>query len=310
MFQTLSIESLILIVTLMVVSICMGRAVQRSTHFIYPHDVISIGIIAVCVLDIALTFLSIVEITPWSEDYWAFILCGYFVGFWASSRREYIHLLVIGGNAKSVQAQDRIENKWNRRFSKRAGVYMPYIVPYKVGDQGYIQLQTNKELLKRWILGIETTVETNGELKPINSIGIAHPFFPIPWMEFIPVELFNIESSPMPGRIKALRYNAKILIAPRGMCSSLEMLFSVDAHRRDVLAVHNARAELYNATYKVPRVIAEETSRLLTRAMLGSSVGMLLHEESQKHAKQGDAEDSETLKSAKSRFKRIRRSRQ
>ncbi|MFA6804246.1 MAG: hypothetical protein WCR24_07155 [Candidatus Methanomethylophilaceae archaeon] len=235
----------------------IGAKVQRATKFILPIDVFSLMLFILCGLDV----FVLDDQTPWSIQYWLFVIGGYFIGYLASSRKEFFNLIDVHLGTSSID--------------------IPYIMPYRHDGKQYIQVQKNRELLKRLIFGIENEVETNGELKAKWQVKISHPYYPVPPLDAIPVET-AINEPPTLVRtdklIKCKQYRTKIIIAPAGMCTKLDMIAKEDAHELDIKTNIGLRNQLLRTKETVYRETMNDASRSIQDALYDSKPGVQLHE--------------------------------
>jgi len=284
MMFDLGLLSVCIVLIVFAVSMAIGKGVQATTHFLWPHDVISILIISVSAGDILYRLVAGVEALPFHPYMWMFVWIGYFGGFITASRHDYVHILNIrAALSDAISLEDMEKNSWMRKFIKKkgAGIFMPYIVPYQIGTTWYIRPQTNRDLLKDWIWGIKCDVDTNASLKPSMDFNSAHPFFPMPKIAFLPVEVFNtdVEIIRKNKRIQCKHCTVTILVSPLGMSNSLDVLFNhLLAHQRDIVAVHKAQKEKLKAELDIPRVVSDQLVKTITSACLDSAPGVMLYQ--------------------------------
>lgn len=119
-----------------ILSVCLGSAVQKKSHFLYPIDFITISVIIVCIA-CACMFPSL--------EYWAcVVVAGYITGY------------IIAGRAVPLFYQyidpDTANNK------------LDYWIVYKINGQTYIADQSNREFVKR-LLGIHHKLYSDVPIK-------------------------------------------------------------------------------------------------------------------------------------------------
>lgn len=310
-FDNMGLLTVLLVLIAFGGSMALGRTVQAKTHFIWPHDVISICLILVSATDIIYRLFAGLDALPWHPYLWAFIWLGYFGAFFLAGRKGYIHLLTVRGVMNTSMTPDEIErSKFMKKFSKkkrsRTGTHVPYIVPYQIGTIWYIRRQTNRDLLKDWIFGIKCEVETNSDLKVTQDLTVAHPWYPIPSVEVLPVELFNVKTEEVKiGRFKLKVHTVIIIVAPSGMATSMEVNMNLAAHQRDVMVVHKAESEKIKAQLEIPRIVADQYAKTVTVATLDSAPGVKIYEAC-KELEKLEKEEAKPSENSKM-IKRIRR---
>ena len=177
----------------------------------------------------------------------------------ASGYRQYIHLLDIHAGTRSAT--------------------MPYIVPYKVGNVWYLQLQSTKEHAKRVLFGINSPIETNGDLRATWQWTASHPYFPIPALYCLPVEVVELDRHEIVRKdrwIKCKKYNPLILIAPASMCTKLDLIKTMEAHEQDVRANNSLTAELIQTKHHASRRAMAEITSTVSRALYDDSPAAML----------------------------------
>lgn len=264
---SINIGSLILLLIVMSVFVLLGRMAERSSHFIWPHDFFSalIYIIATVLLLVSV-YVQQISWLPWELVVTALI--GYVVGFLASGYRQYIHLLDIHAGTRSAT--------------------MPYIVPYKVGNVWYLQLQSTKEHAKRVLFGINSPIETNGDLRSTWQWSASHPYFPIPALYCLPVEVVELDRHEIVRKdrwIKCKKYNPLILIAPASMCTKLDLIKTMEAHEQDVRANNTLTAELIQTKHSASRRAMAEITSTVSRALYDDSPAAMLMQINDKQRK-------------------------
>ena len=308
MLGSLDTVTLVLILILIGISLGAGRLVQEKTKFIWPHDVVSICLLMVSVVDLIYAMGVDIDATPWHPFIWLFVWLGYFGGFAAGSHKDYVHLLLVRSDMDSEMTQEEIESiQWMKRFHKKtgAGITMPYIVPYKIGTKWYLRRQTNKDLLKDWFFGILTEVETDADLRASQEFTASHPWFPIPSIMYIPTEIFDVKWEIVrKGKMfECRRYKVRIVVAPAHMANALEIAIRMRAHQKDVLAVQEARRDKLRAEFDIPRQVADEMMTTFTHAVLKTAPGVKLYEASQELKKDGQKEPDDLKRIRKKLFR-------
>ncbi len=250
---------LFLILITAAISFVFGRQVQRYTHFLWPHDFISDIVYITFFADIVSIIFRGVTVTPLPMPLWAVVLVCYLLGFWAASYKAYLHMLMV---------------------STTGDLEMPYIVPY-INKEAVqcLQLQTNRELLKRLIFGIHTEIETNcpSVLREVRTISIPHPWYPIPLVGFIPTEVYKKDFKlERHAWWQMKHYTAMILVAPEGMATTLEIMYRLGAHQKDIEANYKMRVEMYKAKYTEERDVLNQVSDAVVASRFASSSGIKL----------------------------------
>lgn len=247
---------MIMIVTaLMAAAFIFGIRVQSSVHFIWPKDFVSLTLYMVCAIDlIALRMIGIQLFEAWL---WVPVLTAYLIGFFFSSIDCHIML------ATPLLAAQRMP--------------MGFIVPYWVGDEQFVQDQTNKALLKRLVFNIEHKIICNVRLEPDWEIPIRHPYLPMPKIKVLLVDSI-IDEEPEIVRegkwIKCIRYTTRIVVAPASMHSKMDMMMIENAHATDVNENIRLSAELLKVKQSSYRESMAAAADLLCYATVDATPGM------------------------------------
>ena len=237
-----------------------GGLVQRKTMFVWPHDFVTIILLVFVIADTLLSVVPIIDdVTPHDPIWYVAVVVGYFAGFIVSARRNYKMLMPISFAMRKI------------------GIY--YVVPYKHDNKWYFQDQKNRELLKRWIYGIEHEVETNCNFDETWEIEIISPFFPLLRWKIIPIDTIYDDQRKVVREdkiIKCWEYKTHVLVAPPTMASKIDMLYIEGAHEHDILEVNRMRNELMKEQQTTQRIALTVASDTLTYATVESAPGAQL----------------------------------
>lgn len=245
----IDIGTLTIMLIVMAAFIFIGRMAERSSHFIWPHDLYStiVYILSGCAI---LVSIYVSELSWLPLEMVVVALAAYIMGFVASGYRQYIHLLDIHAGTSSAT--------------------MPYIVPYKVGNQWFLQIQTLKQHAKRVIFKISAPIETNGDLRATWRWQAAHPYFPIPELYCLPIEVMDLERFDVvrkDKRIKCKQFNPLILLAPAAMCSKIDLVMTMEAHEQDVRANNILTTKLIKSQHKASREAIAQMASIATSSL-------------------------------------------
>lgn len=259
----IDVGTLTIMLIVMACFILLGRMAERSSHFIWPHDLFS-TIVYIAAGGAIVLAVYVSEMSWLPLEMVIVALAAYIMGFVASGYRQYIHLLDIHAGTRSAT--------------------MPYIVPYKVGNQWFLQIQTLKQHAKRVIFSIQAPIETNGDLRATWQWEARHPYFPIPALYCLPIEVMDLERSETVRKdrwIKCKQYNPLILLAPAAMCSKLDLVMTMQAHEQDVRANNDLSAELIRTKHQATRQAMSNITATVTRALYDDSPATQLYKLSQ-----------------------------
>jgi hypothetical protein len=250
----LEIESLLVIILAFAAFAILGRICERRANFIWPHDAytMEIAVVFTAVICIGYTIPEIGNSIPWT-----LIIIGiasYLIGFIAAGFHRYLHLLDI---------HDDLHIK------------MPYIVPYKLGNDWYIQRQTLKESLKNQIWPeSRSKVNTNGDLRATSDFTSWHPFFPIPTMDYLPVEKYEqdrFEYITTAHGIRLKKYVPLIVVAQAGMAKKTDVMLNLQAHEEEHIINMRLQSECTRAYVMSGRRAVVETTHTVTKALSESA---------------------------------------
>lgn len=250
------IYMLIVIVTvIMAVAFVVGIKIQTITHFIWPKDVFSFILVMLAVADIF--FVRNAGIVLFEEWFWLPAAVAYLLGFLFSSAGCYLFI------ATPMLAARRMP--------------VGFIVPYWVGDEQFVQHQTNAALLKRLLLGIEHRVICNARLEANWELPVRHPYLPIPTLQVMIVDSM-IDDDPEiireGKRITFLRHTTKITVAPGSIKSKMDMIMIEDAHTNDVNENIKLSSELLRVKQSSYRQSMAAAADLLCYATVDATPGM------------------------------------
>lgn len=247
MIVEIDLLSLGLTVLLFTVFILIGAAVERSAHFFWPVDFISVMFYIT-----GLTFVAVLtmlgEVIPWELA--GVSLAAYLVGYVVSSRRKHINLFKVNARVRQIT--------------------VPYVMPYKNGDQWFLQFQSTKEHAKRVLFGVTSKLTTNWDLKDQWAIEFDDPIFPTIKMKTIITEIYNDKEHcafeiVKKGPFTLKKYTPEIFVSPQGMSNCLELISAFDAHYKDIITNLNLTAELMAEKHQSETKNHKNTTDLLMR---------------------------------------------
>ena len=148
-----AVEVVVLSTVVALVGVVVGAKVQRMARFIYPTDVFTIAVVAWILAD---TVFSVSGLDPFW--YLPFLL-GYVVGYLIVGRTSYIMV-------------------WETELGDKRVTMRPWVV-WSEGGCSYLQIQSNRALLRRLVFGVKHDVVANGPLNADWQIVSKYPMFPV-----------------------------------------------------------------------------------------------------------------------------------
>lgn len=218
---------MIVMTTMVVVlGVAMGAVVQRKTYFLYPVDAftmilaafIAVQVLAQYVPPMALAFIGV-------DSYWYVPLAiGYIAGYVVSGRTRYIMI---------------------RCFNPDKTTLGEHWILYTHDGRTYRQEQSNRELFKRLLFGVEHEVVSNADLVPDWDDVTSYPLFPEFRKKFLMAEWWETYELPPEKRSRFVRrLNAVVEVEPklylRRYVTSVRVARGSMVSRMDL--VHDAKA--------------------------------------------------------------------
>lgn len=218
---------MIVMTTMVVVlGVAMGAVVQRKTYFLYPVDAftmilaafIAVQVLAQHVPPMALAFIGV-------DSYWYVPLAiGYIAGYVVSGRTRYIMI---------------------RCFNPDKTTLGEHWIIYTHDGRTYRQEQSNRELFKRLLFGVEHEVVSNADLVPDWDDVTSYPLFPEFRKKFLMAEWWETYELPPEKRSRFVRrLNAVVEVEPklylRRYVTSVRVARGSMVSRMDL--VHDAKA--------------------------------------------------------------------
>lgn len=191
------VSTIILVTSVVVAGVLFGALVQRKTYFLYPVDIFTVLMVVFVLIQVAAGAegpLSVVSIGV--DVYWYLpLLLGYVAGYIVSGRTRYIMI---------------------RSFNPDKLTVGEHWVVYTRDGRTYRQEQSNRELLKRLLFGVEHEVVSNADLVPDWDDVTTYPLFPTFRKKFLMAEWWETYEIPPEKKQKYVRrLNATVEVEPR-----------------------------------------------------------------------------------------------
>jgi hypothetical protein len=234
-----------------ILSVLLGRMVERRAHFIWPIDAYSLAIYGAC---LALGAAGLV--LPQVPSLLVLVSAlSYLVGFVAAGRRRHVNVVRLNAASRIIEA--------------------PFVVPYRKGNDWYLRYQSPREHLKN-ILWPETEarLETNWDMEKQWAIRMKDPFFPVPEMTGILASRMDLERHDFlrPGkRVKIKRYLPLIEVAPGDMDTPLETMFRIEGLEGAIAHSVRMGGELMRAKHVAEQRSVFTIARMLNENLWGAS---------------------------------------
>ena len=148
-----AVEAIVLSTMVALVGVVVGAKVQRMARFIYPTDVFTITAVAWVLAD---TAFSVSGLNPFW--YLPFLL-GYVVGYLIVGRTSYIMV-------------------WETELGDKRVTMRPWVV-WCEGGCTYLQIQSNRALLRRLVFGVRHDIVSTGPLDADWQVVSKYPLFPV-----------------------------------------------------------------------------------------------------------------------------------
>lgn len=132
--------------------VLVGAKVQKAARFIYPVDLMTIGIIAVMMAD------AMIRIAPWDPYWYLPFGLGYAVGYLVVGRTSYVMV-------------------WETSLANKRVQMHPWVL-WEESGRTYIQEQTQRALLRRLICGVKHEVISDVPLDTQWVVEAKYPLFP------------------------------------------------------------------------------------------------------------------------------------
>lgn len=238
------VETILLTAFIVVLGVIAGAAVQKKTYFLYPLDIFTILILAFVCIEVLASGWETVEFLSIGIDvYWyAPLMMGYIAGYLVSGRTRYIMI---------------------RSFSPDKCTVGEHWVVYTREGRYFRQVQSNRELLKRLLFGIEHEILTNADLTPDWDDTTKYPMFPLFRKKFLMAEFWETYELPPEKkqryvrRIRAVveveprlylrRYVTSVRVARGSMVSRVDLV-------RDARALDRMQGDLIEANNEIFRL--------------------------------------------------------
>ena len=180
-----------------VLGVLFGAVVQRKTYFLYPLDVFTMGLTAFIAVQIAASSSPALSLVDLGVDaYWYVpLVLGYVAGYIVSGRTRYIMI---------------------RCFNPDKSTVGEHWVVYTRDGRTFRQEQSNRELLKRLVFGIEHEVVSNADLVPDWDDVTTYPLFPTFRKKFLMAEWWETHEIPPEKRTRySRRSGLQVQVEPR-----------------------------------------------------------------------------------------------
>lgn len=218
---------MIVMTTMVVVlGVAMGAVVQRKTYFLYPVDAFTMILAAFIAVQVLAQHVPPMNVAFIGVDsYWYVPLAiGYIAGYVVSGRTRYIMI---------------------RCFNPDKTTLGEHWILYTHDGRTYRQEQSNRELFKRLLFGVEHEVVSNADLVPDWDDVTSYPLFPEFRKKFLMAEWWETYELPPEKRSKFVRrLNAVVEVEPklylRRYVTSVRVARGSMVSRMDL--VHDAKA--------------------------------------------------------------------
>lgn len=218
---------MIVMTTMVVVlGVAMGAVVQRKTYFLYPVDAFTMILAAFIAVQVLAQYVPPMHVAFIGVDsYWYVPLAiGYIAGYVVSGRTRYIMI---------------------RCFNPDKTTLGEHWILYTHDGRTYRQEQSNRELFKRLLFGVEHEVVSNADLVPDWDDVTSYPLFPEFRKKFLMAEWWETYELPPEKRSKFVRrLNAVVEVEPklylRRYVTSVRVARGSMVSRMDL--VHDAKA--------------------------------------------------------------------
>jgi len=226
------ILTILILTMIMSISVTCGGAIQKTTHFLYPVDFVTI---LICIALVSQVFF--LDSIPWDIMWSIPLMVGYFIGYLVSGRTKYVMI---------------------RQFQASKYSYAEAYVFYEKNSKTYLQVQSNKELMKRFLFGIQHEVSCPyGDLEPDWVEVTKFPLFPLFEKHTIYADSVDTFQTEREGRLK--EYITEICKAPGSMISRTDLL-------RDFQALDRANKQLIetqNENYKLKQSMSTRMAKYM-----------------------------------------------
>lgn len=172
---------------------------QKFSKFIYPDDFVTILLAAFVIIDVAFSITGI----DWT--WYIPLVAGYVLGYIILGRTSYVML-------------------WETDLADKCIRMTPWVI-WDEGGRTYLQVQSNRELLKRLLFNVRHEVTSNVPLDPDWYTVMKYPLFPNFQKPAVIVEDIRTSSRPehLFWRFSVIHYATEISVAYGGQVSRLQL---------------------------------------------------------------------------------------